>query len=596
MIAIDMKREHFTNGQKFSELDFDAYIQASTRFAKTISTRYLPCVFGGILVSFLFSKGIGGFTGNMMAVLCIFCGLVVGGIFNMKAGRAVQDCAAKLGITKADVAIARRHMKNGTVAWSNGDVSPVAVTRAEPGTQVEHCQDEPRTMPQQEAEAQQVAALPETPARALWAVGFALAAWLLLLVLQSVFGPYTAFSADALYLAVAALIGAAAYLVTRSSLKYRLCGAGAGLLAALISALSVPITHNALLYGQRVNLVEMFRLRSALFINSIVPALLFILLSLGAALLVSVLYKKTDKKRVQLSGGAAAAVYFVCNLAKIFAYPQIYLGSLHFINVFSAVLGILADAVSLFLVCVAVYDLCNMPAGKVKLHGIGLVWAWLATAGMAVSLIAAISAGTSSNPTTITYTAQFLLAAAGLAGYILLLCQRRVGLYVILIGTGVMLGAQLTTALVGVVYGASRYLPLFISYILGSLNPLFAYLAVKSSRKAGKDAASIIATRVENQISGFQKMSATLNVVAGIIGILFPLITMLNGAEFAGGMVVYMIVSVAFIGLGILLALRQRSISKTYGKGLHVLGGIAFGLGAALLLLSTVGILLNLVM
>ena len=90
MKATDFKREHFANGKSFSQADFDGYIAASERLAKTMYTRYLPCLAGGILISLLFSQGVGGFAGNMMAVLCIFAGLIVGGIFNLKAGKAVK--------------------------------------------------------------------------------------------------------------------------------------------------------------------------------------------------------------------------------------------------------------------------------------------------------------------------------------------------------------------------------------------------------------------------------------------------------------------------------------------------------------------------
>ncbi len=233
MKATDFRREHFEKGRRFSQPDFDAYIQASDRLGKTMYTRYLPCLAGGILLGLLFSQGVGGFAGNMLAVVCIFAGLIVG----------------------------------------------------------------------------------------------------------------TAFSGDAL----------------------------------LMTA---------------------------------------------------------------------------------------------------------ADAAVVFLVCMALYALCHMKTTRVRLRGIGLVWAWLAAAGAVVSLIAAISAGTGGNSGVITYTAQFVVGISALTGYILLLCRRRAGLYVILLGMGVMLGAQALGALAGVLFHANQYLATLISSLLGALNPLFAYLAVRAGDKA----------------------------------------------------------------------------------------------------------------
>ncbi len=83
---------------------------------------------------------------------------------------------------------------------------------------------------------------------------------------------------------------------------------------------------------------------------------------------------------------------------------------------------------------------------------------------------------------TVTYTAQIVLAVSALSGYILLLCGRRVGLYAILIGGGVMLGAQTMSALSNVLLDSRQSALLVISNLIGALNPLFVYLAVRADR------------------------------------------------------------------------------------------------------------------
>ncbi len=47
MKASDFRREHFEKGRSFNRADFNEYISASEKFAKTIYTRYLPCVGAG---------------------------------------------------------------------------------------------------------------------------------------------------------------------------------------------------------------------------------------------------------------------------------------------------------------------------------------------------------------------------------------------------------------------------------------------------------------------------------------------------------------------------------------------------------------------
>ncbi|MEA5060797.1 MAG: hypothetical protein VB049_12335 [Candidatus Pelethousia sp.] len=590
MKAANFKREHFRNGRGFSQEDFHGYIQASENLIKSMYTKYLPCVAGGILLSFLFSKGMGGFVGNILAVLCIFSGLIAGGIFSMQASKAVKAYAARLGITKADVAQARQHIKNGTVAWQcDATASAEAATGAD-RMETPACMEAICLEPQP-IEAPALPVLSENPGRAVWAAGFMVAAWLLLLVLQSIFGPQTTFNGHALFFSAAALLGAGVYMLARPARRIKCIGAGAGAVFVLLYTLSIAVSQNQRIYVQKVTLGALFGFLSLpfprLFAWVFFSAALTLLLSWRVSLL-----SKTggEKRRMRLCALCAAGVYLVCSLIRVGLNTRMVFPRMDFPSLFSTFSGSFFDAICLFLVCMAVYALCNMPVDRVKLCGLGLVWAWFATAGMAVSLIAAISAGTNRS-SMITYTAQFILAISGLGGYILLLCKRRVGLYAILLGVGIMLGAQFCTALTGVLYGADRYVLPLVSYALGALNPFFAYLAV---RAVSKDAVGASSTAVvKHKTSAFQKAAAVLCLAGCIIGILVPMVTMLNGAEFVGGMAIYMAIGITFGVLGGVLLLRQRSTQKAYGKGMRVLGCFAFGFSAAFLLLSIVGIVVN---
>lgn len=113
----ELRAEHFEKGQSFNPAVFAAYLKASDDLQKASYTRYLPAVLGGCLIGFLFSNGVGGFEGNFLALVCIFGGLILGGVLLAQAGKPVKDLAGSLGITPEDVKKARKHLKDGTVAW-----------------------------------------------------------------------------------------------------------------------------------------------------------------------------------------------------------------------------------------------------------------------------------------------------------------------------------------------------------------------------------------------------------------------------------------------------------------------------------------------
>lgn len=117
----ELRAEHFEKGQSFNPADFAAWLKASDDLQKAGYTKYLPAVLGGSLIGFLLSNGVGGFEGNILAIACVFGGLILGGVLLAQVGRPVNDLAASLGITPEDVKKARKHLKDGTVAWRPED-------------------------------------------------------------------------------------------------------------------------------------------------------------------------------------------------------------------------------------------------------------------------------------------------------------------------------------------------------------------------------------------------------------------------------------------------------------------------------------------
>lgn len=483
MKATDFRPEHFEKGRDFSRADFKAYVQASAKFAKTMYTRYLPCLAGGILVSFLFSQGIGGFIGNIMAVLCIFAGLIVGGVFNVKASKSVKEFAAKLGITNADVAAARRHIKDGTVAWSGGDET--SVNTVESRAQADNAVT-PQTDPQSIA-AQAIPALSENPMRAVWAAGLMLAAWILMMIFQLAFGARLIFSGSAFVFLAVAILSAAVYLMAQPGKRYKLYSVGVGVAAGLLLACSTTASMRAqVFYMGKIEVCAFLDFGDPVFMRTLGFAFLCVLLCLGAALAAGLIRREYGKSRVRL-GGLLAGIGFLAGrlVSQSMQIRGILMRPIPKTDLIYIILPVLAEAAILYLACMAVYALCNMKAQRVKLRGIGLVWAWLAAAGAAVTIIAALSAATSvsSGPRipglTAVYTFQLIVGLSALAGYILLLCKRRVGLFMILLGVGLMLCVQLLTGITAIRAGYG--LPLLITTLLGALNPLFAGLAVRAA-------------------------------------------------------------------------------------------------------------------
>ena len=300
--------------------------------------------------------------------------------------------------------------------------------------------------------------------------------WLALVVLQAAFAPRAAFSANAMYLTTMALLGAGVYLVTVKGLKFKLFGVSMGVIAVLLRSLSTVIAEQV----RRAVQLDVSRLfRSVAFADALTENLICTLIPLGVALLVSALCKGAER-RTRRVAWAASGAYLACCVADVLIRSANLLSS-SFKSICSVAIGVFSEAACMLLVAIAVHALASIPSKRVRLHGVGLVWAWIATIGMAAALaylLMMVTGALGMRNATIS-AVQIALTLCGLVGYIMLLCKRRVGLYVILIGAGVLLGAQFASSLSVVIAGGDQLVTL-ISSILGACNPLFAWLAVRA--------------------------------------------------------------------------------------------------------------------
>ena len=481
MKAKDFRLEHFEKGRSFNRSDFNAYVQASDNLARTAYTRYLPSVAAGLLLGLLFSKGVGGFGGNILALVCIFAGLIIGGIFNVKAAKAVNVLAQRLGITKEDVVIARKHVKNGTFAWT-GEWEGQSREEAPAEDNIFTVSRETQTAP----------AAPERPMRAVWAGALLTAGWFLMAALMLAFGMRLSTTFFSYICLASAILGTAVYLLTQSGMKWKLAGTIASAVSSLLLAASENGVRQVQALGPKGRFSRLFSFNDPVYMRNLGSAALAVFLCLAAVMIYSVLRKDKGNKREGLCGAIAGMVYlavrllpWVRSLWGLFSHFYALRRSLN-----QQIYPFFVTALVAFLVCLALHSLCSMPRTRVRLRDIGTVWAWLALAGAIFTVFFVLYVANVGRPRiagvglTGAYTHQMLIGLSALIGYALLLCKRRVGLYFILLGTGLMLGAQLVSALSTIGTGIdSRFvLSMFLSTLLGVLNPLFAWLAVRAGR------------------------------------------------------------------------------------------------------------------
>ena len=80
MKIADLKREHFPNGQTFSQKALDQYLAARARAHKDFFTRYVLSLLGGIAVGFLVSLPLqnAGMFRYLVPMLCVMIGALIG--------------------------------------------------------------------------------------------------------------------------------------------------------------------------------------------------------------------------------------------------------------------------------------------------------------------------------------------------------------------------------------------------------------------------------------------------------------------------------------------------------------------------------------
>ena len=113
-----LKREHFENGQAFSQKALDEYIAARERVRKDFVSRYLLSLAVGVVVGFLVLWLVPqGFLRIFLSMLAVMIAAMIGTRLTGKTLENLKDKTMKVNVTRKDLKAALKHLKNGTVAW-----------------------------------------------------------------------------------------------------------------------------------------------------------------------------------------------------------------------------------------------------------------------------------------------------------------------------------------------------------------------------------------------------------------------------------------------------------------------------------------------
>lgn len=120
----DLKREHFPNGQAFSQKALDAYLGARERARKDFLTKYPLGLLGGIAAGTVLSLFLSGIAQVLLPMLCVMAGALVGTRLTTASLEEYRRQAEKIRITRSDLRAAKKNLKNGTFAWTAAKAKP----------------------------------------------------------------------------------------------------------------------------------------------------------------------------------------------------------------------------------------------------------------------------------------------------------------------------------------------------------------------------------------------------------------------------------------------------------------------------------------
>ena len=427
-----------------------------------------------------------------------------------------------------------------------------------------------------------VPATPDVPApnpmRAVYAAAVVSGVWLIILLLHFAL-PRVLYNSSLAGPLICLLLGAGAYLLMQRGLKYKLFGAGILLIEALIVTINSAVTIVSNLYGALDRLFDYFvvwpNLAFSLFGAAVIA---------GLSLLFSHIWRGApEKKRIYGTGWIAAAgmLLFYVILTVINYTPLLSSGQARpeymWLSIFGDILSALATGLSVMLLS----GLCRQRKGRMHLSAWAIVWCVLCTIGMISTCIAFAAAE---------YTILWLIALTlgALTGYILLLCGRRTGFFVVLIAISAFLLGMFETGLQNALFGYNEYAGWLFSP-LGALNPLITWFSIKSAWQGSELSPATGAPLWPQQktVKTFSKVATIIILVIGSLFFLLPFPFMITEG-FVDGMLACLLPGLVLMVFSILATVSLFGKNTRYHAWLDVLMQVLFWVICGVLVVGTV--------
>lgn len=119
MSQSELKREHFANGQTFTQKTLDSYLNARAKARKDLLTRYALWLVIGVAAGVVLSLFLDGLLKVVLPMICVMAGALIGTRMTSASMENLRTLAGKIRLTGKDIRAAKRHLKNGTTAWTD---------------------------------------------------------------------------------------------------------------------------------------------------------------------------------------------------------------------------------------------------------------------------------------------------------------------------------------------------------------------------------------------------------------------------------------------------------------------------------------------
>lgn len=429
------------------------------------------------------------------------------------------------------------------------------------------------------------AAVPADHTRAIRAGIVVAASWVILFLVQGIFRRGLQYNSTAAHFLSYALLATGVYLFSLGDKKLRITGGIFGAAFALTYALS----SYALFIRLFLRTGYVYLSSSMSLPVDLLTRFIFMLLGAALVLVVTMYARKVLKPSLSSPGvlvdaGAASVTFFVYQFIYSLVRRLLVSSSASSLHLLSTFFWSMVDGAVLFASVYFLYKLCTMDMKDLRLRGWGLVWAWIGAIGGLCSLVFLAYTGIAEKDS-LNYASALLLALFALAGYAMLLRGKRVGLYVILGGVGIVLVSQFASALETVIISKdTEYLPLLIGSVVGVVNPVLAWLAVQYSSDDSTAPARSLGKPTSREMM-FHTVAAVVNIIMGMIFILS-----IFSAIFSDGnigilpIVIILPIGAVFVVCGIMALVLRRSKPEEYPNWMRVFGTVVSALSALVIL------------